>query len=443
MEIMAKEVSRNNQFVIYGRILRKEREEGYYIGSDITKKTGLSKQLISDIEIGNKNVSFDKIRRYASFFEIDFNNLINQRCAKEMTELFYDGVNCLIYADHETFLKNFMNVKKEETKIIHSKSADKFYLFEMINSLVTGEMVQFHASKNIIDKYFLDILDAQLAFIYWLAIGNYYNHMKEWEKALQVFKKISETGSSISMDLQSMLYYGLGYSYRMLGNPMSSMTAYQKAKNLFDESNNYIRSLYTSAFMGKNMVNLYRYSEAEMLYDNLMKTAQVLNDKKIIDMMLVSLTEIYFYRGDYKRAIELSHRHIQKKFHIVEMGVIKMWSCYMLKEFSVCEATVCELMRNIDRNNLVVSCMIESVNALLQQDDELIIEKLIKLYEITERDHLYDFQEFMLEILILALKRQKRYQEVVDYYECQIRILRRKIHDSEHLLIAVNSHEIL
>lgn len=435
---MTKEVNRSNQYVIYGRILRKEREEGYYIGSDITKKTGLSKQLISDIEIGNKNVSFEKIKIYASFFDLVFDEAENRNRLKEMTKIFFDALDCLIYADPDGFVEIFQTVKEEKEAIIHSKSADIFYLFEMIYSLVIQDKSLFKKTREIIDKYFLDIYDSQQSFIYWLAIGNYYNESKRWEEALKIFRRIREVGASISSDLQAMLYYGLGTSYRNMGNPVSSMTAYQKAKVLFDESNNYMRSLYISAYMGKDMMSLYRYDEALILYDNLMKTAQFLNHEKLIDELKLSIVENYFYKGEYKKIIELTERWFMEKNQALDLGIIRIWSYYKLGNDLRCREVLDFLVMNYDMPSNYHSCMIQCIQALLKQDDNLISDSLIELYWLSENEHLYDVQEFILEILISVLNRQERYYDAVKYYEYQILILRRKMNDTERLESEVN-----
>lgn len=429
---MIREVIRNNRYAIYGRILRKEREEGCYIGNDITRKTGLSKQLISDIEIGNKNVSFEKIRIYASFFDIIFDETENKRRSEEMNKVFFDALDCLIYDDSESFVRMFHFIKKGKEEFIHSKCADIFYLFEMIESLICQDKNRFQKIRTIIDKYFLDIYDGQLSFIYWMTIGNYYNMTKRYEEGLQVFRKIREGGTSISSDLQAMLYYGLGTSYRYIGNPVSSMTAYQKAKALFDETNNYLRSLYISAYMGKNMVSLYRYEEAALLYENLMKTALLLDDKKMIEQLRVSMAENYFHQADYSRAIDATENWFNET-QAYDMCIIRLWSAYKLNNDSLCRKTLEMLTENKSQLDDYGLCMTRCMQALLKKEDELIIDALMELNEIMERKHLYDIQEFMLEILIDALKRQERYYEAVKYYECQIRILRRKMNDMEHL----------
>ncbi len=429
---MTKEVSRNNQYVIYGRILRKEREEGYYIGSDITKKTGLSKQLISDIEIGNKNVSFEKIRIYASFFDLVFDEAENRKLLKEMNKIFFEALDCLIYADPENFVKLYRLVVKDQEKITHSKCADFFYLFEMIYSFIINDKTLFQKTRDIIDKYFLDIYDSQLSFLYWLTIGNYYNVTKRWEEALNIFRRIREAGASISVDLQAMLYYSLGTSYRNMGNPVSSMTAYQKAKTLFDESNNYIRSLYISAYMGKDMMSLYRYEEAAILYDNLMKTAQLLNDENLIHELKLSIIENYFFKGDFEQVLVLSERWTNER-DAMDIGLFRIWSYYKLGNESLCKATLDFLVTNYEIPDNYHSCVIRCIQSLMQKDDRLISDNLIELYRITESEHLFDIQEFLLDILTEVLNRQENYVDAVKYYEVQIAILRRKMNDTEHL----------
>ena len=97
---MIEQTLQRDELQILGKLLKKERESGCYTGQEIARKIGLSKQIISDIETGSKNVSFEKIKVYADFFDIKLKNY----SIKYFQNFFWNEIHFLIYADYDAFL---------------------------------------------------------------------------------------------------------------------------------------------------------------------------------------------------------------------------------------------------------------------------------------------------------------------------------------------------
>ena len=393
-----------DELQVLGKLLRKERESGCYTGQEIARKIGLSKQIISDIETGSKNVSYEKVKIYADFFDIKLKNSKTSKFKKE----FWENIKYLIYADYDSFTLYAKKIVCNTNDYINTCDAPLFYLLQMIYAIIQKEDNKMMESFNVIEEYFIDLFDSKELFMYYIYLGNYYADKSDWEKALFYYEETREKCAGVQEELKGMLYYGLGYIYWKLGNPINSLIIHKKAKNLFDSTNNYIRSLYTGCHIGMNLTH----------------------NKKVMDAVRLNMVENYFYKGDYLKAIELSNKCLEEGLYLMEMNDILMWSYHKLGNYEECIQALKRMKEIYKGQDEYYRLMICTMQAILSDDSTKIIQYLKLLYTFTETDKFYIVQDFILDLLIENLSKQKRYREAMDYSRLQMDLLRRKMSES-------------
>ncbi len=404
-----------------GRVLKKERESGCYTGQEVAQIIGLSKQMISDIERGSKNVSFEKIKLYADFFDI--------RCKSERNfkNSFWDCINFLVYADYDSFVDKTKNLLKAKMSQAYTPDAPLYYLLEMIYCFIVDDYNGVKNDIKIINGYFVDLYSPEEYFIYLLYRGNYYCEQLNWQDALKIYNQAISKFSNICDDLKGMLYYGLGFVYWKMGNPINSLISHQKAKQLFDSTNNYIRALYTCCHIGMNLMHLYRFDDAEEYYNEVFKTAQLLHINKVINAVRFNMAENYFYKGDYEKAVAVSQECIDEGLYLMQMNDIQMWSYYKLGDLQKCSRALEQLKKAHDGLDEYYRLMIGTMQAILERNETKIVQYLKLLYVHTEEDNIFIVQDFILDLLIENLSKQKRFREAMDYSRIQMNLLKRKM----------------
>lgn len=414
---------KRDELQILGKLLRKERESGCYTGQEIAQKIGLSKQIILDIETGSKNVSFEKVKLYADFFDIN----LKKYDVNIFKKIFRENIHYLVYADYDSFNIKTMSIIQNEENYISTCDAPLYYLLQMTYSILHKDHEKVKRTVEIIEEYFIDLFGLEELFIYYVYLGNYYANKNILEKAMSYYDEAKNKCTDICVDLKGILYYGMGFVYWQLGNPINSLIAHEKAKEFFDISHNYIRSLYTSCHIGRNLMQLYRYEDVEEMYEHLIKSASLLNNKRALNSIQLNRAENYFYKGDYESAIEVAQECLNEGLYPVQMNDIQMWSYYKLGKLNECNCALQRLKESYNGLDEYYRLMIGTMQAILDNDSNRVVKYLKLLFTFTETDSFYIVQDFILDLLIENLSKQKRYREAMDYSRIQMNLLRRKM----------------
>lgn len=300
MKIEVLEDREQLQAKIIGYIIKTEREKREITASKIASDLGLSRQYISEIEHGNRKISFGTIKNILQYLDIKFEFKFN----KQIIDRFYDFLKCYYEKSIEEAKQSLMKII-EENKNCYTFDYPIIVLCEFILS-------EMNRKRFDLPLDFILYLRKELytPFLYFKAHEYYVN--KDYHGSLEFLEQAMRyiRHLNISIKFIAVIYYLKALVLDDMCNYIEAIKYNQLAKKEFIKDYNVEYVLYCTLHQANAYSNLGVFSESMKLYEEILEKSNMLEDKKIIKMVKYNVCMLNFLNNGYSEILTFFKKHM-------------------------------------------------------------------------------------------------------------------------------------
>lgn len=270
---------------------------------EICIKAKISRQYLTRIEDSTDyfNISRSMNARMQKALRIDFIN------DPELLREFYE------LKDH--FIEYLINWQDKEAQAVYQKIMDQLPFFQ--NMICFPEIILLKFVYHVVFEpndpemeQLLDILKRiadhfpfQLLQLYNLYLGIYEMDKGKLDMAYEYLIKAHQIFNNESM--QSMIVFSMAELELKKNNSLEALRYTMKARELFDETCNYRRSIQCISRLALVWTHLREFDGAAALCDEAIRTCRMLDFPAVLGSCYMTLALISLHKGEYSNVIDL------------------------------------------------------------------------------------------------------------------------------------------
>ncbi len=287
------------QAQIIGLIIKNEREKKDITAIKIAKDLGISRQYISEIERGNRKISYAVIDKIFEYLNVKFEYKYNKKVLDE----FYSFLKYY-------YLNNMEKAKQKLQKII--KSAYR-YTFDY-PTIILSEYILSRLNHNTyeLSLNFIKYVKKELytSFLYFKAHEYYIDrkYSKSLECIEQAVKYIRHLHASIQFI--AIIYYLKALVLDDICDYVASIKYNEKAIKEFMKDYSLQNVLYSMLHQAIAYANLGLFKEAMKIYNEILEKSSMIQDKKIMKMVKYNVCTCLFLNGKYNEILKFFNKHM-------------------------------------------------------------------------------------------------------------------------------------
>lgn len=285
---------------IIGFLIKIEREKREITASKIATALGLSRQYISEIEHGNRKISFATIENILQYLDINF----EFKYSDELLETF----NLFL---QYFYVRDIEKAKQQLQAIIRNNA----YCYNFDYPIIILSEYILSSLKH--EKYelpleFILYLRKELytPFLYFKAHEYYVD--KDYHRSLEYIDQATKyiQHLNISIKFIAIIYYLKALVFDEMCNYIGTIQYNQLAKKEFIKDYNVEYTLYSTLHVANAYSNLGIFSESIKLYEEILEKSKMLQDKKIIKMVKYNVFMLNFLNSRYGEILTFFKQHM-------------------------------------------------------------------------------------------------------------------------------------
>ncbi|WP_180955142.1 helix-turn-helix domain-containing protein [Peribacillus deserti] len=298
---------------------------------------------------------------------------------KEALQSFYDT---MVFYDFETADKQYAAYLRDMEEFASSTDLINLYhlyLFKYYNHKRDYEKI--NQTQRVIEKLHNNFSPFE-NLLYSFFIGLYLMSENRIVEANEQFVALMSYNPAEAITFNGELYYQNALCATRLNDPEKSIIQANKALNIYQNENNFLRIIHTKMILGISYMRLEMYREAAEIYRSLIRITRLLSMKELYYQVLYNYSAMLTEMGEYKKAKELL-QECRGAFHKGSLEDI------------INKLTYIETLIKLNVNTLEISPLIEEVLDLCNKKTHkkyIILAKMYK-YQLFSQQKYYTFLE--------------------------------------------------
>ncbi|MBM7694127.1 transcriptional regulator with XRE-family HTH domain [Peribacillus deserti] len=219
---------------------------------------------------------------------------------KEDLQSFYDS---MVFYDLDTADKQYANLIKQEEFASSTDLINLYHLYLFKYYIYKSDQEKMNQTQKVIEKLnnsFSPFESLLASFMVGLAF------VKENKiiEANDQFVTLMTYNPAEAITFNGELYYQTALCASILNDPESSIIHANKALNIYQNENNFVRIIHTKMLLGIGYMRLEMYKEASEIYRSLIRVTRLLHKKVLYYQVLYNYSAMLTEMGDYKKARE-------------------------------------------------------------------------------------------------------------------------------------------
>lgn len=383
---------------------------------EVCAQAHVSRQYLTKIE---DNLDFfsisksmhEKLQRVLNIKLTQDSQLMN-----EFEELKQSFVACCLTAQEKQAAIHFSSLREHRNDYLNAVFFPYYLLMQFINNVLYDHHdLEMELIMPILDKVQMhfDIYHQQL---YQLFLGIYHNNQNQLDMAnIALLQAQSLTNDA---RFQSMICYYLGIVSLKLGSSLSALRYTMKARELFDSTCNYKRSIHCLSHLALVWMRLREYGGAIRLCKEAIAVCQSLEYPAALAENYQNLACISLQKGDYKEVVN----YAQKAFNCGKNdAMLCFYAAFACWKLNLREQTARWINSGLNhgKDTQQLSAKLLKLLRKLNRDPEALEEILMAMATSTQRHSYVDTDILRLIYAELAelYKSRDAYEPAVIYYE--------------------------
>lgn len=304
---------------LIGKIIRIERNRQRIKLSELANQINKSRQYVSEIEKGVKNISFATIEEIFKILDIEFTF-----CDfSEIKNLYKDFIELFYYRDIEK--------AKSKLRIIASNTRWKFsYNYPAV---IIADYILHIIEHNILIKdaeKIIEFAPNYMKCLYYFFKGSFDFENKIDKITYDDYQESLNNVGSIP-EYKAIIYTGIALVFDRQNDLIKAIDYNQKAYYEFTSHGNFERAVTNQLHIAIEYSKLYYLDIAIEKYEDTLRSAKRFHISRITGLVYQNLSEMYLYSENYKSAIKIANEGLQKFPNLHIFKCIKAWSYYELE----------------------------------------------------------------------------------------------------------------
>lgn len=303
---------------LVGFIIRKERMKKGIKLVELAKNVGMSKQYVSEIENGTKNISYSAINDICSYLNIQ----IKFEFTEKVEDDFSNFAEYFYYRDLE-------NAKNRLVSII--KHTD--YSFSYPTVCLAEFVYEVMQHKKEIDLEEIEQLNSLIPeknrCVYFYFRGAYEYKLNHIDEAFKYLKTALDLAGFFSK-FEPIIKSYMALIYDRDNDIMTAIQYNQNAYHSFISNGNFERAITNELHIGNEFLKLFLLNDAVNIYKKILKESKRVGIIRIVDITYYNLAVAYLYKQDYESAIETAENGIKLCKNTSDLYFILSWAYYEL-----------------------------------------------------------------------------------------------------------------
>ncbi|WP_026692617.1 helix-turn-helix domain-containing protein [Peribacillus kribbensis] len=221
---------------------------------------------------------------------------------KEALQEFYEA---MVFYDFETADKQYNTYLKDMEEFASSTDLINLYhlyLFKYYTQKRDYEKI--NQTQKVIEKLQNNFTPFE-NLLYTFLIGLSLMSENKILEANEQFIRLESYNPTEAITFNGELYYQKALCASVLYDPEKCIIQANKALNIYQNENNFLRIIHTKMLLGIGYMRLEMYREASEMYRNLMRTSRLLLQDNLFYQVLFNYSVMLTEMGEYKKAREL------------------------------------------------------------------------------------------------------------------------------------------
>ncbi len=384
---------------------------------DVCEQCGISVQYLTKLEDEVNFLSINPDTDHKILTSLGVNYFYDVEYINSFIEKFNQFVQDCFYCRDNDAIRIFKCLNAEEATIENTLIFPQYILLLFIyNVLFDKDNEQDEFIRSILKK--IDFhFEGRLKQIYYLYLGIYYKNSDNLTEAYHYLKealRIMNNNENLSM-----IFYHLGIIGIKRGKDLEAFVYNMKAKNLFSDLNNFVRTAQCLSHQGLVCFHLKEYSNGIQYCKEAIVAAKTLDNHPIIAVNYQNLSWIYLLTKQYENVIENVEKAISygRKDNILYFH--RSFALYKLKQPMLAKSWVEKgLSEILNKRCLEYRLLKMTENILLKKkNQEKALEETIQYITHSSQQHDIDIMRLLYQELIDCKKEKGKYEEAFRYYE--------------------------
>jgi len=360
---------KKNGVLLLGHKIKHIRTEKGISQENMARAIKSSKSFVQRLEVGQTECSSDMLTKIKNFLEIE-----NAPLLEDEVEMFKDRIwvwNGLLDANRAADARE---MRSEMAPILDLPfEQELFVLFKMIDiKLLTKEMNLSDAEEKLNEvEPLLESASDEALFIYHTTKGfvdailkrEYRSAVKHYLQTLNIVSDYVKPDATVLSNL--------GVIYLGLCKPCHAIIYLERVLGEYDIDRTHLDKPKATAMLATAYMYLGEYKKAKELFETALVLAKSIKHEVLTGVILVNMSYLNFYTGNYKQAVELCQEGAKyvndndsKCMTFYKKGICH----YKLKEFDECKKAI-EHGRALSNGDKRLSIFFNSLEHLINLND--------------------------------------------------------------------------
>lgn len=367
--------NQNYQEHIIGFIIRYERKKKKLKLEDFSNIIGVSKQHLSEIENGRKNLNKHTIDKIFDALDIAFNWEIDEQ--NELPNLFNDYIHTYVGVDQKK--------RKEQSQLIIQNEKWKYSFYYPIVLLTEFSSLVLEDSKGNIDEvmekcekiFSLFDNEQQAIYYYFKGLHEHIDH-DNFQLGEEYYQKSIQCNPF--GEICGMAYYQMCIICYCDFRLLNSLDSLKKAKNILEKNHDYRRVVGCEIAQGQIYGTSNLFSSMEKQYLKALKLSNDFCFEEQNNMIYFNLTYGLTIAKQYEKAIHYGEQYLSAKYRTGDFCAMLAWCHYQLHQLKDCQYYLSLLEKNNDSICEDSKVYVDGLRYLLKGNYTAYYNKLVKYY---------------------------------------------------------------
>lgn len=383
---------------------------------EICAKAKLSRQYLTKIEDSTEffSISREMNDKLQKSLRIQFVN--QQEILESFDKLKEEYLRAVIISQEKASEQYYFKIVEMKDKISNSIYYPQLLLLQFIHHVIEDphnhELEPIH---EILDKI-VDHFDIRTLQVYDLYLGIYYLQKEQLVNAVELIKQ----AQSLSNDpwLQSMVCYYLGVLALKLGNSLEALRFTMKARELFDGTCNYKRSIQCLTHLSLVWMHLREYEGALRLSHEAIAASKAIEYRSILGENYKNMAWIALQMKEYQQVLVYANDALRHSLCDAMMCFHAAYASYKLNQIQQVLHWVANGL-NIENEPKALSYrLLQDTKRLIRDPDSCEINLKHMIEQVKKRKYIdSDILRMLYGELAEYYKQQNRFELALKYYE--------------------------
>lgn len=325
-------------------------------------------------------------------------------------------VRACLFVQNQKALETMEKLHGYAERIINTVYFPEYLLLRLIEMVILKRTdSELNIILNTLEKvkYHFDPKTRQL---YYLILSVYELEILDFEKSEQHL--LEAYSMSNDPHLQSIICFFQAKIALMNDNSLESLSFVMKARELFDSTCNYRRSVQCISFLGKIWMHIGEYKGAAEYCYEAIKAASTMDYHAVIGSNYRVLSWIYLHDNEYQKSIDMAYKASQLGESSSMMCFHASFASWKSKNFAQMSRWIASGLNKCDSDFGLSKRLLNTLKRL-EKDPSLEETALLTLMKITDNAKIKDLDLLRLLYYELAMlyKEKEEYEPALTFYE--------------------------